>query len=389
MQYIKEKKYILFWIINLLLIFNVFKIYELGISNDKIRLLCYGFLAINFPICVLRMLIKQNFKININGFSAYIGIYMILVAIRLILGGELQWDIWLNCFLVPGVIIECCIDLKDINIYKVLKYEEIIAYILIFFFIYNKIFLHQAGAGKLNSVFYVLLLMPIILCINNNIRRNILIVLIAISSVISLKRTSLIIFTLCYAIFMISEKRTSVKKMLKILISIIVLVVIIYWIQGKLGIDMISKMKNMAEDGGSGRSDIYSILIRELFNRPFNEILFGGGTSAVVNIIGGTAHNDFLEVVYDFGILGFLIYLGIYDFLIRKYIKMKKVNYKFKTQFLISIICFFIMSMLSHVIMIPTYILHFAIFWGIILDDFLKFKLNIRKYYFQLKKRIT
>lgn len=382
MQHIKDKKNILFWIINILLIFNIFKIYELGISNDKIRLLCYGFLAVNFPICILRMLIKQNFKIDRSSFSLYIGIYMMLIAIRLILGGELQWDIWLNCFLVPGVIVECCIDLKDINIYKVLKYEEIIAYILIFFFIYNKIFLHQAGAGKLNSVFYVLLLMPIILCINNNIHRNILIVLIAISSVISLKRTALIIFILCYAIFMVAENKTSTKKMIKILISIIVFVAIIYWIQTKFGIDMISKMKNMAEDRGSGRSDIYSILIREFFNRPFNEILFGGGTYAVVNIIGGTAHNDFLEVVYDFGILGFLIYFGIYGFLIKKYIKMRKANYKLKTQFLISIICFFIMSMLSHVIMIPTYILHFAIFWGIILNDFSKFKFSIKKYYF-------
>lgn len=378
MQYNKSRKNsILFWVINILLIFNVFKIYELGLANDKIRLLCYAFLALNFPICILQKLIKKNFKINVNTFNVYIGIYMLVVAIKLVLGGELQWDVWLNCFLVPGVIIECCIGLKNININKILKYEEGIAYILIILFIYNKLFLHQAGAGKLNSVFYVILLTPVVLCIEDKFHRNTLLILISICSIISMKRTALIIFAICYMIFLFSENKASAIKLLKIIIYLIAFILLIFWVQDKFNIDMISKIKNMAEDGGSGRSDIYITLIREFFNRPFTNIMFGGGTYAVINIIGGTAHNDFLEIIYDFGLLGFIAYLGVHIFLINEYKKMKRMDYKFKTQFLISIVCFFIMSMLSHVIMIPTYILHFGVFWGLTMNDFEKYGSNI------------
>ena len=51
---------------------------------------------------------------------------------------------------------------------------------------------------------------------------------------------------------------------------------------------------------------------------------------------------------------------------------MKKIQYLYANQFLVSIICFFVMSMLSHVIMIPSYMMFICLFWGMILSDYKK-----------------
>ena len=99
-------------------------------------------------------------------------------------------------------------------------------------------------------------------------------------------------------------------------------------------------------------------------------LIIGDGYYGVVNIIGGTAHNDFLEVFFDFGIIGFIVYLNIYINLFKKYYYMRKSNYKYSSQYLVSIISFLVMSMFSHVIMIPTYMMFICLYWGLIENDY-------------------
>ncbi len=367
----------IFWVINTLLLFNMLKIYDFSLANDKIRLICYAILAISFPLSILCYFLKSQWRVKTKGLNVSIFIYMIIVAVRLILDEEFHWDNWLNCFLVPGVIIECFLLFKDNKFSKIIRYEEIIAYIFAALFLYNKFFLHQGGAGRLNSIFYVLLLLPAILCIDNEQRKNILLFLFAFCTVISLKRTALIIFVTCFFIYLFIEKKTSFKKIIFIIFSIVVFISLVNFIQNNLNIDMMSKLMNIVEDGGSGRSDIYITLIREFFNRPFSDIFCGGGIYAVIDIVGGTAHNDFLEIIYDFGILGFFAYIAIYVNLINTYLNMKAYHYKYRNQFLTSLTCFFFMSIFSHVIMIPTYILHFSIFWGVTINDYSKFRRSL------------
>lgn len=361
---------VLFWIINTLLVFNMAKIYDLNMANDTIRLICYALLAIYFPLTIATSLIEDNFILRDRGFAIALLAYIFILMGRLVYGGDFKWDNWLNCFLVPCVMVECYLGMRNSKVSKIIFWEKIVTWIVIALFMYNKLFLRQSGAGKLNSIFYVLLLLPIVLCIPEAIDRNILLLAISVCTIFSMKRTAVVLLAIGVGIFQIFQNKDNRNKFIKIGVAAIVFLAITIWIQDHFNISILEKFKNVTEDGGSGRSEIYTVLLERFFKRSMGEIMFGGGYYGVINIIGGSAHNDFLEVAYDFGLIGLLAYLTIYVNLIKQNVKMWKCRYRYAVQFSISIACFFVMSMLSHVIMIPTYILHCAIFWGCILNHF-------------------
>lgn len=68
----------------------------------------------------------------------------------------------------------------------------------------------------------------------------------------------------------------------------------------------------------SNRDDIYSSLINNFLNAPFDVQLFGGGFDASVKIAGIRAHSDILEVLSCEGIFGLTIYLGAFFSLFRQ-----------------------------------------------------------------------
>ena len=77
-----------------------------------------------------------------------------------------------------------------------------------------------------------------------------------------------------------------------------------------------------------------------------------------------SAHNDFLEVMYDFGLVGLLFYVLIHLSLIKWTIRLFRNGSPFAFPVLISYVCFFVMSMVSHLILYPTYFGLLTAFWA-------------------------
>ena len=370
----KGKRWIIpFAIINVFLIENMAKAYEFSWVSDPIRLLCYaGLLCFGLIFSILH-LIKKRGLVERRSIGLATSIYLIIILIMLLGHNNTASDIFLVCFMIPLSILTSYYGYMGINNIDIsIDIESGIFVILWIAFIYNKLFLHQAGAGKLNSIFYLILLLPFILCIKHKLWRRCLILLLIIAAVISLKRTALLILFLGLIVYLWNRNTTDKSRMIKMFGAIIGLFIVVIIVQEKFSVDILGKFEAMSEDGGSGRADIYKVLLENLFSRSLSSFLFGDGYYAVVNLVGGTAHNDFLEIFFDFGLIGFCAYLNIYRILIKNYIQMKKIQYLHANQFLVSIICFFVMSMLSHVIMIPSYMMFICLFWGMILSDYKK-----------------
>lgn len=65
------------------------------------------------------------------------------------------------------------------------------------------------------------------------------------------------------------------------------------------------------EGNSSGRDSIYSILWYEfLENGSLFYCLFGFGADATISIAGNFAHNDWLELLINNGLLGIVLYVG-------------------------------------------------------------------------------
>ena len=356
--------------IDLLMIFNMIKIYNLPFADDRIRLICYALIGgIGFLSLLYR--IYKDHSINGKGIGFAVFIYSMIMTINLWVGEKTEPSDWLNCWMVPAALIGgLCLCKYSCNFSRIINIQNVVIQIVIALYMYNRFFTYQAGAQKLNSIFYVLLLMPFVFCQSNAIIRNILIGEMAFATFISLKRTAVLILAICYIVYIIKQDRDNRKTLIKILGAIAAGTILLLVVQNKFGYNLVGKLSTTLEDGGSGREAIYSELFSKLFTRDFQQVIFGGGLRAVYNLINSTAHNDFFEVIYDFGLVGFIAYLMIYKRLISIYKMMILHDYQFSFSFLSSVIIFVIMSLLSHVLMIPTYMLFICIFWAECIRDF-------------------
>jgi hypothetical protein len=77
---------------------------------------------------------------------------------------------------------------------------------------------------------------------------------------------------------------------------------------------LINRMTSMTEGNTSGRDVIYRTLLDHWYNKDnvFN-LLFGFGFASSLDITGGSyAHNDWLELLSNFGIFGVLVYITLF-----------------------------------------------------------------------------
>lgn len=232
---------------------------------------------------------------------------------------------------------------------------------------------------SMNSVYYILLALPLILMIKNNLIKILSILIIFSATIISLKRTALIalvVSLLFYYIINLYTTGTTMKKRLyTVLILLISLISLLYsysYIIEYFNLDWSARLNSLANDGGSGRENIYRNVIDAQLNSNFFEWLMGHGYNAVyVDLkMGLTAHNDFLEIMYNYGILTFISYISLILYLIIYNIKMIKVKSSVAAPFSVSLILFLVMSLTSHLIIYPTYFILLVAFWGIEIAKF-------------------
>lgn len=237
-----------------------------------------------------------------------------------------------------------------------------------------------------NVVYYFLMFLPLTSMINSNLLRKILYLLQGFVVLISNKRTALIAF-ICYCLCSewINNKKISEKKKVYKGLAYILIVVVIYIafpiICQKLNITVFNELEisHIAEDGGSNRLFIYNQLWMAQKNTDWLHWGIGSGYNSVLlsrictdGKLGDnvSAHNDFLEVLYDYGIVGLVSYISFFVCIIRKAIKMKKDRYKYTTPFVASILMVLVMSLTSHLVIYLNYYAMIFVFWALCLADY-------------------
>lgn len=81
---------------------------------------------------------------------------------------------------------------------------------------------------------------------------------------------------------------------------------------------MVGRIEDTLEGDTSNRTRIYGAALRSWINAPsFLNLIFGYGTDGTLSQIGIRAHNDWLEILVDYGILGVVMYLSFFICLIK------------------------------------------------------------------------
>jgi O-antigen ligase len=79
-----------------------------------------------------------------------------------------------------------------------------------------------------------------------------------------------------------------------------------------LGDDIIERFLDSDDDTGSGRLDIWESLYRRLKTQDITFCIFGNGhlATTMYSWENLTPHNDFLEILYNYGLFNLLIYVS-------------------------------------------------------------------------------
>lgn len=250
-------------------------------------------------------------------------------------------------------------------------------YFYIFFF--RNEFAYLNVFASLNSSYYLLLLLPCALIDSSKpVYKLIAIILVSLIVFSSMKRGGIIALILGLILYYVVKKfcirRNSVRtgRLLFSVISIVLIVAIMIFaliqFDAIAGGFMSSRFESIADDEGSGRLGLYREVIDKIQDFDLLPFLFGHGKLAVAKVTsyGLSAHNDFLEILYDYGFLLFICYVVFHFCLIFKISKLIRLKSVYAPVMVMSYVNFFIFSMVSHVFLF-SYFLFSLMLWGFIL----------------------
>lgn len=197
-----------------------------------------------------------------------------------------------------------------------------------------------------NAGYLFLYLMPsLILFKNKKILQYALLILFVIFLLFSMKRGAIIIGVLALVVIILQNIKYSPasNKIGVILLSIVCIIVAYYYFSSMLQDSEYFQMRIEAtmEGDDSNRSMIYSNLMQTFTeDSSVSQILMGRGANGTLEVGSNYAHNDWLEILTNQGILGVVVYLvyWISFFSISRDRNYSKIN-RFCI-FLIFMICF-------------------------------------------------
>lgn len=229
----------------------------------------------------------------------------------------------------------------------------------------------SAGFQQLNAVYYPLLTLPWVATVRKPAWRAAGALLVVTAVSYSLKRTALVALGLGAIAYVVLEMRgrstTSRLRLAVPLAALLALSAMAYFrVDEMLGDAFSERLLSSREDAGSNRLVIYREVITAVEGARVENLLFGHGHHATLDRFGITAHNDFLEVVYDYGAVGLILYCLLHLALLRTAFALIRERSEFASPFALAYVLFFSMSMTSHLLIYPTYFVFLVSFWGAI-----------------------
>lgn len=241
-------------------------------------------------------------------------------------------------------------------------------------------------SGTINTVYYPLLLIPLIFTKRSKFSTALIVLVVLFATLISEKRTALIALVLSIVVPVlvnpVSRHKSKLRRTTLFLVIALVVVALSSVFVLYFEVDIIDRFMNLSLDGGSGRNQIYAVVWDTIKGLNVKDLFIGNGFNAVAkdkivmlidsNVFGfeyTSAHNDFLEVIYDYGIIGIILYAAFLIQMLRVTFKLYKKRSRYFSMALSACIIYLTVSTTSHLIIYPTYIVFLLLFMSVALNS--------------------
>lgn len=254
-------------------------------------------------------------------------------------------------------------------------FAAIFIFLVYYYFESYTIRLQNLYALSNSSGYVILYFLPLVLCINNE-KIKLIAILTTISVIfLTYKRGGIIALGSALFVYWFiksyidgAEAKWNYRTLIVSVALLMLLSCLCYYVFISMdGNDkLLARFQNIAEDEGSGRLDVYDCTWNMILESDVIGLMFGHGWNATMrdSFLKLSAHNDFLEIIYDFGVIVVSIYVYL---LIRLLYYLKfliKKHSCYAAPFAASVIIFFINSMVSHIFIYSSYLTVFTLFWG-------------------------
>ena len=211
----------------------------------------------------------------------------------------------------------------------------------------------------LGSSYYSLYMLPLVLIYPSKIGKTCWTIIISLAVFSSVKRGGVLALALAMLAYIITNQLVSKQgKFTKIIIGFCVLTafIAIFAYIGTMGDNNIfERFESIQEDNGSGRTDVWTEAWRLINNQGIFTYFVGNGFNTVVHnsryVL--SAHNDYLEAWFDFGLIGMLLYIISLCLLFKDIFECLKTKKEYAPA----------MSVLGAQIIVLTMISHIAIYY--------------------------
>lgn len=133
-----------------------------------------------------------------------------------------------------------------------------------------------------------------------------IIAIIIIALLMNASRGSILAMLISSAFFVLNLKMKFSRKLLFLFLSLIIL----YYIYTSDTYELLFTRFSEDDATGSGRTSIWSTKLQWFFGGSFDDILLGKGHSKAVKYGGMGFHNDYLAVLVEYGIIGFILFIS-------------------------------------------------------------------------------
>lgn len=207
----------------------------------------------------------------------------------------------------------------------------------------------------LGSSYYALYILPIALLKPSKVIKTISIIAVSFAIFSSVKRGGVMALAIGILSYIITQQLVSSKSKFSrfiIGVSFLLIFACIFAYIGSLGGNNIfERFETIQEDQGSGRTEVWEEAWRLINNQGIISYIIGNGFNTVVenSYLSLSAHDDYLEAWFDFGLTGVLFYTTAIILYFAKTISciIKKRTYAPEMMFLASIII--VLSTISHI----------------------------------------
>lgn len=259
--------------------------------------------------------------------------------------------------------------------------KKVCSFMITFFLVYNlyTYLLYWTESSiqiMLNNSYYCICLLPLVFFLRDEKLFWINYFLICIISILSTKRAGILALVVASLVYYLinydlkNKRKFIIKKTFKIIFAMFCSFMLASYIDDNLELGLARRFSVLFTGGGSGRDIIYNDIWGGIINSDFIELFLGHGNGSIMsygtsNGYYSSAHNDFLNIFYENGIIPVLLIICFYAGMVNCLHRMIKMKYFGSGAFGASLVIAGFLSMFSAFLDSYTFVTCCAAYWGI------------------------